>query len=234
MRYFAMACAAVVMPACLMAQTAQVVQSAPRGVMQRTIAEVRFDAAPLEGVLDWFADTSGQNVVVQWQMLADVGIERDQPVSLRLRSVQLGTVLWLILNQVAGPDIQLAYEADRELILISTAQALSQRMIVRVYDVTDLLSRVPNFRNGYRLDLSSLGTGTGGLERDEEPDDGMGDSGGQAAGTIGLLVDVIQEAIEPDSWRMHGGNGTIVSFGTQLVVRNTIAVHQQLGGGSAP
>lgn len=234
MRGLAIVIGVLLTPAWTIAQSAQPLPATPRAPLSRTVAEVRFDAAPLEDVLEWFADASGQNVVVQWQLLADVGVERDQPVSLRLRNVQLGTVLWLVLNQVAGPDIQLAYQADREVLLISTAQALSQHMIVRVYDVTDLLSRAPHFRNAYRLDLSTVGTdsGSAGLEGGDEGDDQPTTSA--AADTMGALVNVIQEAIEPDSWRANGGNGTVVPFGTQLVVRNTTAVHQQLGGGAAP
>lgn len=236
MRPLLLAVLVAVTPAGVAAQTVQPLPAVPRASLNRTVPEVRFDAAALESVFDWFADASGQNVVVQWQMLADVGIERDQPVTLRLRNVRLGTVLWLILNHVAGPDMQLAYEADREVILISTAQALSQRMIVRVYDVTDLLSRAPHFRSAYRVDLSASGAdgGIGRLESAGSGDEDPEPAAGTAPGAMALLVNVIQETVEPDSWRDNGGEGTIMPFGTQLVVRNTIGVHQQLAGSAAP
>jgi len=235
MRSFALLLAVAATPVWLAAQPSAAPAS-PRSVLHRTVAEVRFDSAPLESVLDWFAEASAQNVVVQWEMLADFGIERDEPVTLRLRNVQFETVLWLVLNQVAGPDIPLAYEADREFILISTAQALGQRMIVRVYDVADLLLRVPHFRNAYRLDLSSAGSdaGSGRLERGDYRDEDPRPAADGGYGTMPPLVNVIQETIEPDSWRANGGLGTIMPFGAKLVVRNTIGVHQQLGGGNAP
>lgn len=44
------------------------------------------------------------------------------------------------------------------------------------------------------------------------------------------LVELIEKTIDPDSWEINGGNGTIVYFGNLrvLVVRNTRDVHGQL------
>jgi hypothetical protein len=59
------------------------------------------------------------------------------------------------------------------------------------------------------------------------------DRGGGAAGDdmqMQELVELIQQAVEPDSWQVNGGLGHIVPFQRSIVVRNTILVHQRLGG----
>ena len=42
------------------------------------------------------------------------------------------------------------------------------------------------------------------------------------------LIEIIQRSIEPGSW--GEGGGSITAFRQQLIVRNTILVHQALGG----
>jgi hypothetical protein len=46
------------------------------------------------------------------------------------------------------------------------------------------------------------------------------------------LIDLITLTIEPDSWAENGGRGTISYFAPvhALVVRNTLHVHEQIGG----
>lgn len=46
------------------------------------------------------------------------------------------------------------------------------------------------------------------------------------------LIDLIQNAIEPESWKANGGLGTIDFYRplNALVIRNTLPVHKQIGG----
>jgi hypothetical protein len=59
-------------------------------------------------------------------------------------------------------------------------------------------------------------------------------AGGTAAELAGAqaLIDLITRTIEPDSWAENGGRGTISYFAPvhALVVRNTLHVHEQIGG----
>ena len=57
--------------------------------------------------------------------------------------------------------------------------------------------------------------------------------GAERAPDYGLaLVELIQTTIEPDSWDVHGGPGTIVYYAPlhALVVRATSEVHHKIGG----
>jgi len=58
-------------------------------------------------------------------------------------------------------------------------------------------------------------------------------SGGGVAAQAATLIDLIRNTIQPDSWDVNGGLGTISFLGDPfyvLVIRNTGDVHNQIGG----
>lgn len=56
--------------------------------------------------------------------------------------------------------------------------------------------------------------------------------GGAVAARAQELIDLITTTIEPESWAINGGRGTIVFYAplNVLVVRQTAEVHHQIGG----
>jgi hypothetical protein len=218
------------------AQTGAVSGRSTLALLNTRIPEVSFQRAPLDQVMDWVSDYMSINVVVRWQVLEDNGIERDKPISIRVKNLRLSQVLWMIMNEAGGSDVKLAYRASGNLLVMSTGTDLGQEMLVRVYDVTDLLVEVKRFTNAPRIDLSQqTGSGTGGGgqnifggssstndEDDEDEDEDNED--------VEELIELIISTVEPDTWVENGGLGTIRAFGRQLVVRNNILVHQALGG----
>jgi hypothetical protein len=54
--------------------------------------------------------------------------------------MRLSQVLWLLFNQFDPATAKLAYRADRDMILISTAEGFGAEMLVRVYDIEDLIA----------------------------------------------------------------------------------------------
>jgi hypothetical protein len=210
--------------------------------LNERIEEVTFEEAPLDAVMDWLAGLTPMNVVVRWQILEDAGIERDKPISMNVRNLRLSQVLWMLMQEAGGSDLKLAYRASGELLIISTADDLGQEMVTRVYDVSDLLVRVQDFRSAPQLDISQASQGgqgggsqnifggAGGSSRDDDDDDRGGRGTGENDEDMQELIDLIVQTIEPDSWADNGGLGTIQSFRNLLVVRNNILVHQALGG----
>jgi len=207
-------------------------------VLETKIPEVNFTDAPLDQVMAWVADTTGINVVVQWQILEDRSIERDKAITIKLRQVTVQQALWMIMKEAGGPDVTLAYRASGNTLILSTADDLNKEMVVKAYDVSDLIVRVRDFQ-GPQLDLQQAsqaqsGGGGGGqsiFQNDQQDnDDNTNEQEGQNAGEIQRLIDLITTVIEPDTWDQNGGTGTIRAFRSQLVVRNTIFVHQRLGG----
>jgi hypothetical protein len=215
-------------------------------LMNTRVPEITFESVPFEQVMDWIADLTGINVVVRWQQLEEYGIERDKPVSLKARNLKLSQVLWMIMNEAGGPEVKLAYRATGELLILSTHEDLGKDMIVKVYDVSDLLVRIPRFTNAAQLNPGQAlnqagqggqggggggGGGGGQLFQDDEEQGGdeAGDQG-NAQADMQRLITVITDTIEPDSWVTAGGLGNITPLRNQIIVRNSILVHQLLGG----
>lgn len=204
-------------------------------LLGQRIPEVSFEEAPFDQVMEWVSDYTRTNVVVRWQNLEDFGIERDKPITIRVRNLRLSQVLWMIMNEAGGTDIKLAYRAAGNLLVMSTAEDLGQEMLVRVYDVSDLLVRVPQFTEAPSIDLTQQTSGGGGggtsvFSEGGEEDDDDDEEDGENDPQMDRLIDLIVQTVEPDSWVDNGGLGTIQAFTRQLVVRNNIKVHQALGG----
>jgi hypothetical protein len=211
--------------------------------LNERIPEVDFQDAELDQVMDWIASLTPMNVVVRWQILEDAGIERDKPITMQVRNLRLSQVLWMIIDEAGGPDLKLAYRASGDLLIISTAEDLGKEMVVRVYDVSDLLVRAERFYGAPHMDLQNTqNMGTGGTGGGQSIFGGGASGGGSGRdddsrgrqeddnADIQELIDLIVQTVEPDSWAINGGLGTIHAFRNLLVVRNNILVHQALGG----
>lgn len=209
--------------------------------LNERIDEVAFEEAPLDQVIDWMGTLTEMQIVVRWQTLEDAGIERDKPITMNLKGLRLSQLLWMIMKEAGGPDLNLAYRAAGKVLTISTQEDLGKEMVVRVYDVSDLLVRAPRFTNAPQLDLAQAGQGGGqgggggagqnifgGQGQSTQDEDERGDEEDDAG--IQELIDLIVQTVEPDSWTDNGGLGTIQAFRRLLVVRNNILVHQALGG----
>ena len=159
-------CAALPVGASWAQGTNAAAPQAPRdaaSLLDQRLPEVALDNVPLEQVVDWLGELLQTNVIVRWQVLEDAGVERDQPISVKVRNLRLSQVLWLILNEAAGPDLKLAYRASNDMLIISTAEDFAKDMVVKVYDVSDLLYAPPDFHNAPQIDvvqvMNSSGTG---------------------------------------------------------------------------
>ena len=216
-------------------------------LLNSRVPEVAFDEVELEQVMDWIGEITGVNVVVRWETLEDNGVDRDKPISIRVRNLPLRSVLWMIMNAAGGTDIKLAYRATADLIVLSLDEDLGKDMIVKVYDVSDMLIRIPRFTNAATINVSQAlnqagrnagrgggrgggggGGGRGGqlFDDDEDEDEDENNEGGD----MQKLIQVIVDTVEPDSWNVNGGTGSITPLRGQIIVRNSILVHQLLGG----
>lgn len=214
--------------------------------------QVSLDAAPFEQVIDWLAEQTGVNILVRWNELEAVGVERDRPISVKARNLRLSQLLWLVMNEAGGHGGTLAYRATGNMIVLSTEEDLNRDMVVKVYDVHDLVHKVPYNANArfvreqtYVAGLQPrvaqgavgfqpiIGEALSGVEMYTNDDDGerfRREREGGPEEAMQELIDAIVASVEPDSWGVNGGPGTIRAFRGYLIVRNTPMVHQQLGG----
>lgn len=234
--------------------------------LETRLPQAAFVDSSLEDALRYLAETAGVNLIVRWERLATVGIERDQTISLHARNLRFGQVLWLVLHQAAGDGPPLAYRLDRELLMISTADDLNAELITRIYDVREIIMPLeqvrPTAEFGRSRDfvqtvnaqvaegavavtpvLGRLSSGvslwgstniTGGEQFLFAGQGGQQDDGDEyeeaRRRNLEELVAMIQAGVEPDSWAINGGRGTVAVFRDMLIIRNTPLVHQQIGG----
>jgi hypothetical protein len=210
-------------------------------LLNQRIPEVAFDAVPFEQVMDWVKEVTGANVVVRWQMLVDAGIEREKPITVKVKNLRLSQVLWMIMNEAGGTDIKLAYRASGSVLVLSTEADLGKEMVLKVYDISDLLIKPTNFYNAARMDpsqmMQNMGSGQGGGGGGQQLfQGGMGNEQNrtqdQTTGGADLdaIVQLIMDTVEPDTWQRNGGTGQIYPFRTSIVVYANLLVHQRLGG----
>ena len=219
-------------------------------VLDRTLPEVAFDAVAFGDVIDFLRDVSTANLFVNWKSLEAAGIDRTTPVTARLHNVKFSKALNVILDSVGGGQTKLGYTIDEGVITISTQDDLSKNVVVRVYDIRDLIINVPDFTDApqFSLDASQNQQGGGG-------GGGGGGAGGGGGGQIANqlfananqqnqlnrdqgpsrqdLVDAITKLIEDtvatDTWKDNGGSvGAVRELEGQLIVTQTPENHRQL------
>lgn len=224
----------------------RVAASAPKPetlkMLDTVMHDVEYQEVPFESVVEALGNFTKANIIVRWQKLEDASVPRDKPISMKVKNLPLSYVLWLVMNEAGGSDVQLAYRASGNNIIISTQEDLGQEMITKVYDVTDLLVVIQRFDNAPRFDPSqalqgaqSGGAGGGGgsgssvFQTNENDEQEQNNQNGVVPG-MDDLVRLIQDTVEPDSWVQNGGRGQITPWRSQIVIRNTILVHQKLNG----
>ncbi len=218
-------------------------------IMSQIIPDVQFQDTPLDQVITWLQELTKLNINTRWQILKDAGINQDKPITIQAHKLPLTQVLWLIMNEAGGTDLKLAYRASGNLLIFSTADDLNKEMVTKVYDIADLLVNVPIAANQAMFNVTQGmgqnggggaggggGGGGGGMFQQGQSNQQMGGGGNYGMGqeqtnpTLDKLVNLIRDTIEPDTWRENGGQGTISPFQKLIIVRNTILVHQRLGG----
>jgi hypothetical protein len=175
-------------------------------------------------VLDLLRDQAGVDILVQWPQLEQAGLDRNAPVTLRLREpTPVGSVLSLLFRTL---PVHLTYEIDKGVVVIGAAEASSPE-VTRVYDVSDLVM--------FRGEVAPGGgmPGAAGL-----PPPGAGGFAGPGPGApmavvvpdeVAQLTHLIQTTVQPDTWREAGGpSGSITSFKGKLVIKAIEPVHKEV------
>lgn len=212
-------------------------------LLRKSVENVDWLDTPFEEVISWLKDESeGRvNIVPRWGQLSVEGVDRDTLVMLQLNNGTVAEVLTETLEHIA-PGGELRFRAVGNNLKISTRTDFDRKMYVRVYDVTDILTKVPDFgRTAPNIDLQNQqgggGGGGGGRSVFQGGSQGGQESSGEQAEQeleerLMELRDIIQLVIEPTSWDTSttGGLGTIQIFNRMMIVRNTIEVHEAIGG----
>ncbi len=222
-----------------------------RSRLKESIRQLNFDEVELAAVIEYLREISGVNIYVKWSALNAAGITKTTTVNIHLTEVSLEKALRIILEDV-GAAAPLGYVVDSGVISISTQDDLATKTIVRVYDIRDLIVRIPQFTGpragiGGRSDRDRDGGGFDGGGRDDGGFDGGRDGGGRGGrgGGDGFggddyeeeqitrvemienFIELFKTTIAPDSWQNVNEVG-ITELNGQLVITQTAENHEKI------
>ena len=151
-----------------------------------------------------------------------------------LKNVKLRTVLEELLIQVGG-DVPLRFAIGDRLLRIASKEKLDRNKRTLVYDVRDLIVKIPQFARAPLFD-EPAGNSDGGefvtfgsnQAMFGSQNGGDGESEGPNGDIANEIINIVRANVEPDSWRASGGgDGSIHELNGQLIVYNTSEAHQQ-------
>ena len=208
----------------------------------RIRTDVKFDAVPLVDVLEFLATQGRMNMMVNWSALELMGIDRNTPVTLNLRGVNILTALRMTARTVSD---QIGFDVDENILVVTTRELADARMVTRLYPIDDLLSVVPSFDDAPEFSLQSSSGGGGGSGGSGGGGGGGGlfgggagnggASGGGNGGADGAeltrveraeqIIQLLQATVEPDVWDVNGGRASMRYFAGNLIVTGPARVH---------
>ncbi len=115
-------------------------------LLDRKIPEVTFDGVAFTDVVDFLRDVTSANIFVDWRTLEAAGVDRNAPVTARLRDVAFKDALAIVLR---GIDHSLNFNIRNGVIHI--AAAVKQKPVelaVTAYDVSDLVAAAFDVKGG--------------------------------------------------------------------------------------
>jgi hypothetical protein len=163
-------------------------------------------------------------IVVMWRDLSENAyVEPDTPIKIDgVSGIRLRTALELLLLAVSSGVAKLEYVVKDGVIIIATRDSLPDKMVTRVYDVSDLLAPPARFGFGFappfaagwpgraymgpagqwdvRYNANSPAYGRGGRRRSRRgtiAEWGQGQNGQRA----GRISNMIRNTVRPDRWR---------------------------------
>ena len=198
---------------------------------------VDFSDNNLEDVLSFVAQVANIEMDIDWPALEDIGVNPETPVSLRLTSVPLDTVLDRVLDKASTPDFPAGWAVTDGVLTIASDEVLRRNTVLEIYDIRDLLIEIPDYDQAPQFDLNTVfqqagqqGGGGGGQSPFQVNQQQLNDQYDRDA-LVEDIRNLIQENIDREGWVDFGGEtGTITELNGNLVIVNTPKNHRQITG----
>lgn len=117
-----------------------VTDAAGPGLDSAVIPELNLNPATLGTAIDALRKATGANLWVDWDDLAEDGIKRNAPITLRLHRVTLRQALTAALG-AAGGEGPAGFNVRDDLIVVATAYTIREHAaVLRAYDIRDLMT----------------------------------------------------------------------------------------------
>lgn len=177
-----------------------------REKLRKVLDPVTFDQSPLDKCLAYLAKVADVNISVNWKSLENGGVKPSKPITLKLEHATARQTLNAILDKAHQNDV-IKYRLDDGVIKIYAGDYY-QFSVIRVYDVHDLIDET--CARSKRLAVEGKAP-----MNELEAEDG--------------LINIIQEAIDPVSWRVAGGSeGGARGFDGMLIIYQTPENHEDI------
>lgn len=194
-----------------------------RSVMKPVEVENR----PLRQAVQWWSDTTGVPIVVDWDAVERQNVNLEQTVTLKLPEAPVLQVLRMILRE-GSPDTPMIAQVTPAYVEVMTKAQANRKRVTKLYDVRDLVFFTPTFDAGRPRGLRSMTRpGGGSLYNDRganrsSPELSRDDRGQN-------LAQLIRDMVEPEVWAENGGESTIRFFNGHLLIHSPLYVHEQIG-----
>lgn len=226
----------------LHAETAPPLPATPASEEPRSLGEklgdivdpVNIDNATAKEAFAWWSQTTGIPLVIDWSSLERGGVMADTPIHLSLNNVPAGQVLSLIMQQ-ASLDHSLIFEKTPWYIRILTKDQANKELVLRVYDVGDMVhetrlsSRPPELSLNDVLASNNVGRNadsSGSIFEQADAVEGPPPSNEARGEEIARLI---RDTVEPQIWRENGGEAASCRyFKGRLIVNAPLYVHAQI------
>ncbi len=201
------------------------------------LREIDFSELALKDVIAFLRDLSGVNFHVNWRAMETTGVTRETPVTVKAKDISIARALDLATDQLsAGRDrySSIYWLISDGVVEISTGEALDRTTSVRVYEIADLLTVIPNFK-GPKISLqtggnnANNGNNNGPWDDDDDDDDNEEDDPKEQRAKIReTLIEIVKFSIGEDMWAPTG-KGSIKILQNKMIISQTPLGFKLLG-----
>jgi type II secretory pathway component GspD/PulD (secretin)/tetratricopeptide (TPR) repeat protein len=212
---------------------------ANRGVlanMDTTKMPVEFNDNAFEDVVGFIGSTTGIDIDVDWESLADIGVDPDTPVALKLNSVTINVLLDRVLSKVSDPTLPAGWAVQDGILTIASEEVLRLNTVLETYDIRDLIFVVPDFDNAPEFDLANAiqQTGGGGGGGGSSPFSGGNQDPQDITSRedrVDAIITLIQDNVDPEGWRANGGDtSSVTELNGNFIITSTPKNHRAIIG----
>jgi hypothetical protein len=195
------------------------------------LIEIDILEASLEDFIEILSFEAKVPFHVKQSGLNEVGVDKDDPVTLKFQSIRVSMALDLVLD-----ELNLDYVVHDGIVIITSAEDVEYTQEIRIYDCSDLVDVNRNVISSLGKTKKAPSGDAMSMEMMEAMMklDGEMMAGGEmkpqtkSKSQIDDLVGLIESTIQPDSWMTLGGYGSISNFQGILVVRQNPKVQLQI------
>lgn len=200
--------------------------------LENTSMPVDFRDNTLRQALTFFGQFTGVDMDVNWDSLAEIGIDPETTVTLSLTRSNARTVLDRVLEKVSlDPITQADWAVLDGMLQIASEEDIRKHTVLETYDIRDLVFEVPNYDEAPEIDLQSVlqssqgGGGQSPFQQNQQQDiDRL-----PLEERIDQIKEIIFRNVDEESWPEGGGTtGAMYDLNGLLLVRNTPKNHREI------